>query len=155
MFWRSHLVTEGSFTERFLRPRRQLSNSGTSPLAVQSHRHFDLTFQQEIDCFISDFSLFLGSWGWVTELQFIVTHFFRRCRSFCHFGQCFPQCNNGIKTLWFSYLIGVSHWIQAFMRFRSIFGLLRMEPEFFQFTSVAFQKVWTQNWDFGCFREIF
>ena len=45
-------------------------------LAVQSHRHFDLTCQQETDCFISGFSLSLGSWGRVTEVQFIVARFF-------------------------------------------------------------------------------
>ena len=45
-------------------------------LAVQSHRHFESTCQQETDCFISGFSLSLGSWGRVTELQFIVTRFF-------------------------------------------------------------------------------
>ena len=64
----------------------------------------------------------------------------RRCRSFRHFGQHVPQCNNGIKSLWFSYLMSVSHSIQAFMRFRSIFGLFQIEPEFFPIYKRSFSK---------------
>ena len=45
--------------KEFLRSRRYLLNRGSSRLAVQSHRHFDLTCQQESDCFISGFSLFI------------------------------------------------------------------------------------------------
>ena len=63
-----------------------------------------------------------------------------RCQSFCHFGQRFPQCNNGIKTLWFSYLMHVSRSIQAFMHFRSIFGLLRIKPKFFPIYKCSFSK---------------
>ena len=63
-----------------------------------------------------------------------------RCRSFRRFGQHFPQCNNGIKTLWFSYLMRVSLSIQAFIHFRSIFRLLRIELEFFPIYKRSFSK---------------
>ena len=45
---------------------QMLIKLGSSGLAVQSQCHFDLTCLQEIDCFISGFSLFLGSCGQVT-----------------------------------------------------------------------------------------
>ena len=51
-----------------------------SRLAVHSHRSFDLLCQ-EIDCFISGLSVFLGSWGRVTVLQFILMFFFFRKQS--------------------------------------------------------------------------
>ena len=100
-------------TERFLRLHRRLSNDW-------QFNHFDLTCEQETDCFISGFwflpvSRILRT-GYRASLYcntFIREAKPRRCRSFRHFGQRFPQCNNGIKTLWFSYLMRVSHSIPS------------------------------------------
>ena len=132
----------------------------SSRLAVQSHRHFDLTCPQGTGCFISDFSLFLGSWEWVTVLQFIVTRFFGKqspgdANLFAILDNTFPQCKNGHKILWFSCLMCFSHSIQAFMPFQSVFILVRIKPEFFQSTSIAFQKVLIQNQDFRFFGRFF
>ena len=137
-------------------------------MAVQLHHHFDLTCQQEVDCFISCFYLFLGACGWVTVFKFIVTHFFGEespgdADLFAILDiSLIQQCNNGIKTLCFSCLMCFPNLIQAFIDidrysdyFGLIFGLLRIEPEFFQFTSIAFQKVLTQSRDFRFFWRFF
>ena len=43
------VVTEESFTESDFKIEQMLIKLGSSRLAVQSHRHFDLTCQQQID----------------------------------------------------------------------------------------------------------
>ena len=125
-------------------------------LAVQSHRHFNLTCQQETDCFISGFSLFLGSWGRVTELQFIVTRFFgeQSPGDADLFAILDKVSHNAIMaSRRFDFHIYCVSPIQskhlcAFDRYMDYFGSSR---SFFQFTSVAFQKVSTQNRDFRVF----
>ena len=140
---------------------------GSSRLTVQSHRHFDLTCNQEINCFISGFSLFLGLWGWVTVLKFIVTCFFGvqspgDAYLFAILDNAIPQCNKGIKMLCFSCLTCFPNSVQAFMHFRLIFGLLQIDiwttsdqARVFPVYKCSFLKSFDPKSGFSFFREIF
>ena len=157
---RSHLLTKESFTEREFYDCADtklgvilISGSIASPF------WFNLSTRNRLFYFwFLPFSGILRM-GY-SALVYCNMFFFqgakpRSFRSFCHFGHTIPQCNNAIKTLWFSCLMRFPHSFQAFMHFWSILGLLRIEPEFFQFTSIAFQKVSTPNQDFHFFGEVF
>ena len=135
MFWWSHVLRKDFYNRA--KAYQMIGSSTASPF------WFNLSTRNRLFYFwFLPFSRILRT-GYRASVYF--NTFFqgakpRRCRSFRHFGQRFPQCNNGIKTLWFSYLMCVSYSIQALMHFRSIFGLLWIEPEFFPIYKHSFSK---------------
>ena len=142
MFW--VVLTIPCLTESFLWPRRRLSIGGI-PIgsSIASPFWFNLSTRNRLLYFgfLPDTRILrTGNRASVYCNTFFRGAKLRRCQSFHHFGQRFPQCSNGIKTLWFSYLMCVSHSIQAFMRFRSIFGLLRIETGVFLIYKHSFSK---------------
>ena len=69
----------------------------------------------------------------------------RRCQSFRHFGHRLSHNNDALLFMF-----------NVFTPFNpSVYGLLWTKPEFFQFTSVAFQKVFDPKSRFSFFRRFF